>query len=117
MLRFFLYFLVVGVPAIAGPSAAEIARKIQTAGLDSAESYRVVDFPFSKQDVRIYLNAGYLVFTKPVNGLRTGAVFIADAEGGDAEVLLLPPRRSERLSLASFTDSPNLDEHFRSALM
>src|SRR5262249_43398008 len=31
------------------------------------------------------------------------------------EVLLMPPSRSERRSLASYTGSPNMDEHFDSA--
>ena len=30
-------------------------------------------------------------------------------------MLLLPPTRSERSSLATFTNSPNLEEHFKSA--
>jgi hypothetical protein len=37
-------------------------------------------------------------------------------DGGDAELILLPPDRSERKSLASYTGSPNLDEHFRTAI-
>jgi len=39
------------------------------------------------------------------------------ADTGDAEVLVLPPQRSERASLASFSKSPNLDEHVTSALL
>ena len=52
------------------------------------------------------------MFRKPVNGVRTGAVFIASEELEDAEILMIPPNRMERKSLASFTGSPNLDEHF-----
>ena len=37
-------------------------------------------------------------------------------EGGDAEVLLLPPNRSERKALSGYTGSPNLDEHFTNAV-
>jgi hypothetical protein len=44
-------------------------------------------------------------------------VFAAEVEGGDGEVLLLPPNRGERQSLALFTNSANLDEHFQAALM
>ena len=32
-------------------------------------------------------------------------------------MLLLPPNRSERRSLASYTDSPNMDEHFTGAVL
>lgn len=68
---------------------------------------------FSRQDLKVYLASGYLIFTKPIAGVRLGAAFATDAEGGDAEVVLLPPSRSERQSLAQFTNSPNLDEHFK----
>ena len=40
------------------------------------------------------------------------AVFVTSEQGGDAEVIVMPPSRSERASLARFTESPNLDEHF-----
>src|SRR5262249_35868574 len=60
---------------------------------------------------------GYLIFSKPIDGNRRSAVFTAEVEGGDGEVLLLPPYRGERQSLAMFTQSANLDEHFQAALM
>ena len=37
-------------------------------------------------------------------------------DAGDAEVVLLPPDRAERRTMAAFTSSPNLDEHFTHAL-
>ena len=49
---------------------------------------------------------------KPVQGRRIAAVFAADVDGGDAELMVFPPHTSERMSLAQFTKSPNLDEHF-----
>jgi len=45
------------------------------------------------------------------------ALFTTDVEGGDGEVIVIPPTRSERQSLAAFTQSPNLDEHVRTILM
>ena len=48
------------------PNAAELARQIREAGLDPTECYRVRDFNFTKDDVRLYLNDGYLIFSKPV---------------------------------------------------
>ena len=101
----------------AGPSAAELAKSIREAGLDPDQCYRVRDVSFQKEDIRLYFTDGYLIFSKPVAGQRRGAVFTADVEGGDGEVLLLPPFRGERQSLAMFTQSANLDEHFREALM
>ena len=57
------------------------------------------------------------MFSKPVAGERIAAIFTADVEGGDGEILLLPPQRGERQSLARFTGSPNLNEHFSRALL
>jgi hypothetical protein len=95
-------------------SPSELVRAIRENGLDPAACYRVRDLSFAKEDVRVYLNEGYLIFTKPVEGRRTAALFSADVEGGDGEVIVLPPNRSERESLARFATLPNLDEHIRS---
>jgi hypothetical protein len=99
------------------PSAAETARAIREAGLDPEMCFRVRDLSYSKDEIRLYFNDGYLIFSRPVAGERLTAVFTTDVEGGDGEVLLLPPLRSERQSLAKYTKSPNLDEHFRTALL
>lgn len=101
-------------PALGGV-AADVDNAVQHASLDASECYRVLDLNFSREDLKVYLESGYLVFTKPVRGTRLGAIFVANADGGDADVLLLPPTRSERASLATFTNSPNLEEHFKSA--
>jgi hypothetical protein len=103
--------------ALAAPSAADLARTIRGAGLDPDACYRVRDLNFYKEDVRIYLTDGYLIFSKPVMGERLSAVFTTDVEGGDGEVMVLPPYRGERQSMVTFTQSPNLDEHVRTALM
>jgi hypothetical protein len=101
----------------AGPTAAETARAVKNAGLDLDQCYRVRDLSLFKEDIKLYFNEGYLIFSKPVAGERIAAVFTADVEGGDGEVLLLPPQRGERQSLARFTGSPNLNEHFTRALL
>lgn len=99
------------------PTAAELASTIRQAGLDPEECYRVRDISFAREDLRLYLSDGYLILGRPVGGRRISAVFSAHNEGGDGELLLMPPSKSERLSLATFTQSPNLNEHFRIALM
>jgi len=103
------------LPAGGQTPARELARRVAEAGLDPQECYQVRDLRFSREDIRVYLAEGYLIFGKEVNGARVSAVFSGDIEGGDAELLLLPPYQSERLSLAAFARSPNLAEHFRSA--
>jgi hypothetical protein len=105
------------LPAAAPSTAADLTRIIRESGMDPAECYRVRDLNFVKDDIKLYLNDGYLIFSKPVLGQRLSAVFTTDVEGGDGEVIVIPPNRSERQSLAAFTQSPNLDEHVRTILM
>ena len=100
-----------------GGTAADIARAVRENSFDRDQCYRVRDLTVVKEDIRVYLTDGYLIFSKPVAGRRVAAVFSTQAEGGDGEVILLPPDRAERRSLASFTDTPNLDEHIRAAVL
>ena len=104
------------MPAVPA-TAADLARIIRETGLDPDECYRVRDLSFFKDDIKLHLNDGYLIFSKPVLGQRLSAVFTTDVEGGDGEVLVIPPTSSARQSLAAFTQSPNLDEHVRAILM
>ena len=101
---------------LAGGQAGDIARAIRENSFDRDECYRVRDLTIVKEDLRIYLTDGHLIFSKPVAGRRVAAVFTADVEGGDGELMLLPPDLAERRSLASYTKQPNLDEHFHAAL-
>ena len=103
------------LPLVAG-AAADVARAIRENSFDRDECYRVRDLTLVKEDIHVYLTDGYLIFSKPVAGRPIAAVFLADTDGGDGEVMLLPPDRAERRSLATYIDSPNLDEHFRGAV-
>ncbi len=96
--------------------AADLGRSVVAAGLDPSECYRVRDLELAEEDAHFYLTDGYLIFGKPVHGAPVSAVFSGDVDAGDAELILLPPDRAERKSLASYTGSPNLDEHFRTAI-
>ncbi len=98
-------------------TAAQVAAEFSQISLDPNETYHVRDFQLVRGDLKIYFSDGTISFAKPVAGRALAMVFSAlDNEFGDAELLVLPPRRSERESLASFTKSPNLDEHFRAAV-
>ncbi len=112
-----LTLAVAAPPQSPATPGADLAKLIHSSGLDPTECYRVRDLSFFKEDIKFYFNEGYLIFSKPVNGERISAAFSADVEGGDGEVLLLPPYRGERQSLAKFTQSPNMDEHFNAALL
>jgi len=111
-----LLALLLPVSATAG-TAADTARAVRENSFDRDECYRVRDLSFIKEDLRVYLTDGHLIFSKPTAGRRVAAVFTADVEGGDGEVILFPPDRAERRSLAAFVDAPNLDEHFRAVML
>src|SRR2546428_2797737 len=115
MLRLAALLLVCSSRVLLAANVSELARQILQAGLDVNECYRVRDLKLLKEDARIYLTDGYLIFGKKIADAPVTAIFSADVEGGDAELLLLPPSRSERQSLASFSGAPNLNEHFRTA--
>jgi hypothetical protein len=111
---------ILGAAAIAAPAqthtASDLAHEVLSAGLDPNECYHVRDVRIQQEDVTFYLTEGYLIFGQPVNGAPISAVFATNVEGGDGEVVLLPPDRAERRTLAAFTGSPNLNEHFTQAL-
>lgn len=103
--------------AIAADSVTSIVSGLHQLSIDPSQTYRVLDLQIARGDIRIYLTAGTLAFTKPIAGHVVAAVFTtANTEAGDGEVLVLPTTRSERASLAAFAKSPNLDEHFSSAV-
>ncbi len=103
--------------AFAADSVASIVSGLHELSIDPSQTFRVLDLQIARGDIRIYLTAGTLAFTKPVAGHVVAAVFTtADTDAGDGEVLVLPTTRGERASLASFAKSPNLDEHFSSAV-
>ena len=94
-----------------------MARGVREVELDSTECYRVHDVQINRDDVHFYFTDGYIIFGKPVSGIHTTAVFTDEVEAGDGELLVLPPIRSERQSLAGYTGSPNLDEHIHAAVL
>ena len=49
-------------------NAVDVARAIRENSFDRDECYRVRDLTIQKEDVRIYLTDGYLIFSKPVAG-------------------------------------------------
>ncbi len=95
----------------------ELLHGIRETALDPGECYRVREISIVRDEAQFYFTDGYLIFGKPVGSTRVTAVFSADVEGGDGELLLLPPTRGERRAMAAHAGAPNLEEHFSAALM
>ena len=117
-----LFSLPLAATAAAQPAtplipAVAVAAALKDLTFDAAQCWRVRDFALVREDVKLYLTDGFVVFSRPVAGAPLAALFWAEVEGGDGEVIVLPPTAGERQSLARFTESPNLNEHFRSAVM
>ncbi len=101
-------------PANAGSPADGPARalylQLQNVGLDSNRVYRVRDASLDRASMHIELTDGTIAFTQDVQGKITGAFF-----EGDGEVLLSPPSRTERGSMALFTGAAILEERFNTS--
>ena len=110
-----LLFLAVNLQAGAGQDLLQL---LGNTPLDATECYRIREVRLTRDEAQIFFTDGYLIFAKSTGSSGpTAAFFSADAEGGDAELLLLPPQRSERRALSDHTGSPNMDEHFTQAAM
>lgn len=97
-------------------TAAELAGQLREAEIDPQASYRVRDLQVRKDDLSVYLHDGFLAFSKPVGGRRLFVVYHASETGDHAEVLVRPPDRGERASLARYTKSPILNEQVKEAV-
>jgi hypothetical protein len=110
--------LVLGsIPALgqAAPSqsgAVALYRELLNPSFDAKDVYQVREVSIMMEDLHISISDGTIAFVREVNGHITGAMF-----EGMGEVLLVPPNRAERTSLALFTDSAVLEQRFQSAYL
>lgn len=100
----------VGQAASQPGGAVALYRELLNPVLDPKDVYTIREVSIIREDVHISISDGTIALMRDVNGHATGAVF-----DGDGEVLLVPPNRAERTSLALFTGSAVLEERFRSA--
>ncbi|HXE13513.1 MAG TPA: M1 family aminopeptidase [Bryobacteraceae bacterium] len=99
------------------PTAASLVSALNGLSIDPNEVYHVRDLRLTRGGFTIYLTEGLLAFTKPVGSEVVAAAFTTSGvDAGDAEFIVTPPNRGERASLAYFTKTPNLDEHFSQAI-
>jgi len=99
-----------GEPAPPRGPAAELYRRLHSAGLDPNGIYHIRDAFLEREDIHIALDDGVIGFMQAVDGHITGALFI-----GEGDLLLVPPDQAERTSLALFTGMAVMEEKFTSA--
>jgi hypothetical protein len=90
----------------------ELLKALNQLSIDPDQVHFLRDARLTRDRVTLYFNRGFLGLLSTVQGEVTGAAFL-----GDGEVLIVPPDAVERQSLAWFTRSPLLDEHFTSAYL
>lgn len=90
-------------------TAAELYEQLRTVGIDKARVYRIRDAVLDRGSLHVILQDGEIGFTSDIYGRVTGAFF-----AGDGEVLLRPPNKAERASLALYTGMAILEEQFGS---
>src|ERR1044071_1219864 len=110
-----LIFALGSIPALgqaAPPQSGAVAlyRELLNPSFDAKDVYQVREVSIVMEDLHISISDGTIGFVREVNGRVTGAVF-----EGVGEVLLVPPNRAERTSLALFTSSAVLEQRFQSA--
>jgi hypothetical protein len=93
-------------------TAADLYARLRTVGLDPARVYHVRGASIHRPSLDITFDDGTLAFTEDICGRTTGAFFV-----GDGEILLQPPNRVERGSLALFTGTAILEEQFNSGYL
>lgn len=97
-------------PANVASPAQALYLKLMSVGLDPARTYRIREASLDRPALHIMLEDGEISFTSDVGGQVTGAYF-----EGDGELLLTPPNKVERASMALFTGMAILEERFTSA--
>jgi len=92
--------------------AVALYRELLNPTFDAKDVYQVREVSIMMEDLHISISDGTIGFVREVNGRITGAMF-----EGMGEVLLVPPNRAERTSLALFTGSAVLEQRFQSAYL
>jgi len=100
------------LPGDCPPTSAAMYSRLRTIGLDRSRVFHVRDASIHRPSLDLTLENGTLAFTEDICGKTTGAFFL-----GDGEVLLQPPNRAERGSLALFTGMAILEEQITSAYL
>ena len=88
-------------------TATALYSRLNSIGLDEHRVHRVRGATIDRPNLHIVLDSGTIAFTEDVCGHTIGALF-----EGEGEILLRPPNKVERQSLALFTGTAILEEQF-----
>jgi Peptidase family M1 domain len=88
-------------------TTAALYSRLRSIGLDEHRVYRIRGAVIDRSNLHLDFETGTLAFTEDICGRITGAFF-----EGEGEILLRPPNRVERASLALFTGMAILEEQF-----
>ncbi len=98
--------------SVSTAGAVALYRELLNPSFDAKDVYQVREVSILREDLHISISDGTIALIREVDGHITGAVF-----EGAGEVLLVPPNRAERTSLAHFTGSAVLELPFQSAYL
>src|SRR5689334_7197358 len=99
-------------PGNAPHYAEALYLQLRSVGLDRSRVFKVHDLSLDRDEMHLTLDDGTIGFTEDVQGRVTGAFF-----EGDGEVLLVPPDKAERESMALFTGAAILEEQIITAYL
>jgi hypothetical protein len=99
-------------PIAAAQPAGTLYRELLNPKLAPADVYHVREVSLQREDLHVVLSDGTIGLLRAGDGHVTGAVF-----EGVGEILLVPPSRAERNSLALFTGAAVLEQRFESAYL
>ena len=98
--------------AASGLDPQEVLNQLHNIKVDPGQVYVLRHAQLIRDRVKLFFNRGYIGFFTKAAGEITGAVYI-----GEGEILLIPPTRVEKESLARFIHSPILEEQFTMAIL
>lgn len=101
-----------GSVATCPQTAAALYARLGSVPLDEHRVFRIRSGSIDRPNLHLDFDDGTLAFTEDICGRITGAYF-----EGEGEILLRPPNRVERESMALFTGMAILEERFTSGFL
>ncbi|HEV3037993.1 MAG TPA: M1 family aminopeptidase [Candidatus Angelobacter sp.] len=95
-----------------GEGAVALFRKILKPTLSPSDVHQLRQVSIDREDLHISFSDGQIALIQTIDGHTTGAIF-----QGEGDILLLPPNRAERTSLALFTKAAVLNQKFKTAYL